>query len=76
MKFATPLWLALSATCLLGCSKPSIKPSPHREIIRLACPDLTPLADGARDTLARKIDEVAGIYYECRAAKLAEPDER
>lgn len=38
--------------------------------MELACPPLTPLADQNRDTLVRKIDEIADVYYQCRAAKL------
>lgn len=74
MKFIMPLLLGLSATSLTACATRSTAPSPHREVIRLACPDLTPLVDGRRDTLVRKIEEVAGIYYECRAAALTQPE--
>jgi hypothetical protein len=38
--------------------------------VELACPDLTPLLDKSRDSLVRKIDEISGVYYQCKAAKL------
>lgn len=75
MKSIMPLLWALSAISLTACATRSTAPSPHRQVVRLACPDLTPLPDNTRDTLVRKIDEIAGIYYECRTAALGAPEQ-
>jgi hypothetical protein len=40
-----------------------------------SCPKLTPLTDDTFAATADKLVEVAGIYYECRAAALATPKE-
>ncbi len=70
MKSTTNLLLALSAIFLTACCTNSTKGSPRREVVELACPDLTPLPDKSRDSLVRKIDEISSIYYQCKAAKL------
>lgn len=36
-----------------------------------SCPMLSPLTDDSFGATAEKLVEVAGIYYECRAAALA-----
>lgn len=44
------------------------EPSP---LVTASCPMLTPLTDDSFGATAAKLVEVAGIYYECRAAALA-----
>jgi hypothetical protein len=57
-----------NATLLQGCgflTKRSPEPNP---LIVASCPKLTPLVDDSFGTTVQKLTEVAGIYYECRAA--------
>jgi hypothetical protein len=69
--FAKCLCTLSAATMLAGC-KPLIRPSPHRDLIQVACPQLTPLTDDSFGATTLKLVEVAGLYYRCRAAALAE----
>ena len=60
----------LALTLITGCSastKPLLHPDP---LVIASCPDLTPLSDKSFGATTEKLVEVAGIYYECRAAAL------
>jgi hypothetical protein len=53
---------------LMGCGfltkrSPEISP-----LVTASCPKLTPLVDDSFGATVQKLTEVAGIYYECRAA--------
>ena len=68
-----------SMTLLLSaCStNPSRPPEKDLSLVRVACPDLTPLTDRTFGATARKLDAVANQYYECQAAALSlEPEKR
>ena len=55
---------------LTACSlpiKPSTPPGPSLLVVA-SCPKLTPLTDDTFGGVVAKLTEVAGLYYECRAA--------
>ena len=67
------LSIAIAVTLLTGCAA-SMPPSPGPSPLTVAsCPSLTPLADDSFGATAAKLVEVAGQYYQCRAAALAAP---
>ena len=70
MKF---LCTVIAVTILPGCgvlTKPSRPPA--NPLIAASCPDLTPLTDDSFGATTLKLIEVAGIYYRCRTAALAD----
>jgi hypothetical protein len=75
VKFALSLPLLLYVTSLSGCKTLSIKPSPDRSLLELACPQPTPLLGRTRNDLTRKIEEMGTQYRKCRTARLAAPVE-
>lgn len=56
-----------SVLTLQACSTTSTPPSAN-PLIEASCPPLTPLDDPSFGATTRKLVEVAGIYYRCRAA--------
>jgi hypothetical protein len=37
-------------------------------MVKASCPELTPLQNDSMGAVTKKLAEVAGIYYTCRAA--------
>ena len=49
---------------------PSMVPSPRPALpadLTRRCPDLTPLEDGTKAAVLRKLAEVGALYYDCQA---------
>ena len=59
----------LLAACSTQPSRTDHRPNP---LLTASCPDLTPLADDSFGGTTLKLIEVAGIYYRCRTAALAQ----
>jgi hypothetical protein len=49
----------------------SAQPPPAAPLVVASCPELTPLADDSFGGTTRKLLEVVGLYWQCRAAALA-----
>ncbi len=45
--------------------------APAAPLVVAACPELTPLAGDSFGDTTRKLLEVVGLYWQCRAAALA-----
>jgi hypothetical protein len=68
VKFKTILCTVIASTALTGCGS-LMKRSPEvSPLVIASCPKLTPLVDDSFGATAQKLTEIAGIYYECRAA--------
>ena len=66
MRLLKSLSIAIACTTLQACATstpPSVSP-----LVQAMCPPLTPLDDPSFGATTRKLVEVAGIYYKCRAA--------
>lgn len=50
---------------------PRSLPPPAAPLVTAACPELTPLAGDSFGDTTRKLLEVVGLYWQCRAAALA-----
>jgi len=64
----------LSASMILqGCSSLTTRSTPPTvsPLVRANCPELVPLTDDSFGATTLKLIEVAGQYYRCRAAALA-----
>ena len=66
--------ILLSATLVTLLSACSTMRSPTKSVpsplVVANCPELSPLADDSFGAIVRKLQEVAGTYYECREAAL------
>lgn len=69
MRFVQTLFLLTASFLLTACGS-LIKPSSPEvsPLVTASCPKLTPLSDDSFGAVTAKLSEVAGIYYECRAA--------
>lgn len=64
-----PVWSTGIACILLTACGSSTRPLQHPEPLVIAsCPELTPLSDNTFGATTAKVVEIAGIYYQCRAA--------
>lgn len=67
MKRFMGLIISLNAIALTGCALLT-KPSTVAPLVVANCPKLTPLSEDTFGATTSKLVEVAGIYYQCRAA--------
>ena len=67
------LCTVIAVTTLTGCDSLTRRSkAPDPTLVRVACPPLTPLTDDSFGATTIKLIEVAGQYYKCREAALAE----
>lgn len=68
MKSKTTLSIVIASTLLTGCASLTTHSPEVSPLVTASCPKLTPLVDDSFGATVQKLTEIAGIYYECRAA--------